>query len=496
MGGNINVPGMINCIIQASLQLKINTENEDNAFRQIHIFHTEESLERLIISAHWREALEAYNISSTSLTHHVTQLENSSIERFRDMLEQLRTIINPTENAYYYVDLTGGISSLKAILAVFSYVLDVENIYTLETDFSDDYAIKNKQKSMFYKDLQEEIRQGRASLSYKKFPPIRDFDRFGKLNYTEILRYRRTISSLMEHLNASLNSLICTETDLSYLQTSFLSGVNSRLIGEAQGNLHDHQNAIYAFSHGIEEIANIIILTLKGSEIKDKTLGNKLQELRSFFSDKPQYFVTENILSHFTELMVELRNRNIHYNDALENSSNLEIQASLASYLAFSFLKFTIKIFSEFVDNTGNFLEVKIIDISQEESDEEFYFGFDGDGTGNYIGIALGDLIEDEEEVLRRSNSVSASIKKISTLITSTLKNQSAVIFAEGDNVLFKGKYSQDLIRAIQDEYTVITGLSSSIGFGKTLKEATIALRLAKARKGNSVIGVNLGEEK
>lgn len=47
------------------------------------------------------------------------------------MVEQLRTIVSPLENAYYYVELTGGISSLQAILAVFSYVLDIEHIYTL-----------------------------------------------------------------------------------------------------------------------------------------------------------------------------------------------------------------------------------------------------------------------------------------------------------------------------------------------------------------------------
>lgn len=96
---------------------------------------------------------------------------------------------------------------------------------------------------------------------------------------------------------------------------------------------------------------------------------------------------------------------------------------------------------------------------------------------------------------MKRSKFISDSVKQIRKIISSTLKSQKAVFFAEGDNVLFKAQYNQDLLRAIQDKYTEMTGLSSSIGFGKTLKEASIALRLAKARKGNSIVGVNLNKE-
>lgn len=348
---------------------------------------------------------------------------------------------------------------------------------------------------MFYQELEKEAEQGQASLNYKKFPPIKDFDEFGKLNYTEVLRYRRSISSLMDHLNSSLNALVSTKTDLSYLQTSFLSGVNSRLLGESRGDFHDHQNAIYSFSHSIEEITNIIILALKGSEIKDRPLGNKLEELRSFFGDKPKYFVNEDILVHFTNLIADVRNRNAHPSNALESNLTIETQSYLASYLAFTFLKFTIRILSDFVDNSGDFLNIEIIDSSNLDLGKEFYFGFDGDATGKYLEIAFGELIEDEEEVLKRSKFISDSVKQIRKIISSTLKSQKAVFFAEGDNVLFKAQYNQDLLRAIQDKYTEMTGLSSSIGFGKTLKEASIALRLAKARKGNSIVGVNLNKE-
>lgn len=147
------------------------------------------------------------------------------------------------------------------------------------------------------------------------------------------------------------------------------------------------------------------------------------------------------------------------------------------------------------MDNSGNLLNVEILDPSVDNLEAKFYFGFDGDSTGRYLGIAFGELLEDEEEVLRRSKSISNSIKQIKKIIYNKIKDSKSIIFAEGDNVLFKAKYNRDLLRMIQDKYTEITGLSSSIGFGKSLKEATIALRLAKARKGNSLVGVALKEE-
>ncbi|MBE9124947.1 MULTISPECIES: hypothetical protein [unclassified Coleofasciculus] len=157
LAGNINVPAMINVIIRATLQARSDTQNSQLTFRQVHIFHTEQSLQALTASSvSWQEALGRYSISSTSLVHHVTKIEDSNVDRFRDLVEQLRTIVNPIDNAQNYIDLTGGISSLKSILAVFAYVLDIENIYSLEIVFSSDLATRNKQASLYYHELEQQ----------------------------------------------------------------------------------------------------------------------------------------------------------------------------------------------------------------------------------------------------------------------------------------------------------------------------------------------------
>ena len=77
-------------------------------------------------------------------------------------------------------------------------------------------------------------------------------------------------------------------------------------------------------------------------------------------------------------------------------------------------------------------------------------------------------------------------------LIHQETRNQDSVLFAEGDNILFKAQFSASLLGELQRVCREKTGLCSSIGYGKTLREATIALRLAKAKKGDSIVGVAL----
>ncbi|MDF0551671.1 mCpol domain-containing protein [Kamptonema sp. UHCC 0994] len=500
MGGNTNISAMINAIIRATLEFRKNENDDKLTFRQIHIFHTEQSLQSLIGETKpWQSALNHYGISSTSFVHHVTKLEDSNVERFRDMLEQLRTIIDSRNNDCYYVDLTGGISSLQAILAVFSYVLDIEHIYTLETQFSSDGEARNRQRGLFYDQLEDEIETGEIKINYRKFPPIRDFDEFGKLNYTEILRYRNSISALTEKLVESLAGLKfpLEEIDINHLQASFLSGVNSRLMGETTGNIYDSHNSIYSFSSGIEEITNIIIRVLIHGKSADKTLGDKMKEIRDFFETTPQYFVNEKILGHFTYLMKEIRNEASHPNKKTEKKDIVPIQSYLTSHLAFTFLQFTIKTLAAFVvlDKRGNLLEYKILRPPHDTEGKIFYFGLDGDGTGKYLELAFGDSAQDESEVFKRSRAISKAIEKMSKLIWSETKDSNSVIFAEGDNILFKSQYNESLLSKLQKEYRSTTDvLTSSIGFGETLREVSRAMKLAKAQQGDSIVGIALKE--
>ena len=84
---------------------------------------------------------------------------------------------------------------------------------------------------MFFKELQ----QAGVPIEYRRFPPVRAFDDFGKLHYTEVLRHRQIIVNLTETLTALLPSTF----DIEHLRASLLSGINSRLWAEVTGELYN-----------------------------------------------------------------------------------------------------------------------------------------------------------------------------------------------------------------------------------------------------------------
>jgi hypothetical protein len=486
LAGNTNVPAMINAIIRGTIQARSDSNNDSLTFRQVHIFHTEQSLQALTTTqAPWQKALDCYGIHVTSIVHHIVKIEDSNVERFRDLVEQLRTIVNPLDNANYYVDLTGGISALKTILAVFAYVLDIEHIYSLEVHFSDDPAVRKREWNLFYNELEQE----EVKIDYRKFPPIREFDDFGKLNYTEVLRYRHVVDDLTH----SLALLLPIGFDLGHLRESLLSGFNSRLIGEVSGESYNYRHSVFSLSSGVEEMANVILTILKNADIENKTLGQKLGEVRDLFANGPKYFINTETLEHLTKLITEIRNSVVHpTNNAGRNQESAIIQSRLSSQLALTFFQFTIKSLSAFLDQNGELVNVQLLEPSAESDGAVFYFGFDGDATGDYLETAFGESSQDEAEVSRRSQTVHKAIMTLRKIIFKETKNQESILFAEGDNVLFKAKYSPTMLGELQRAYKEQTGLSSSIGYGKTLREARIAMRLAKAQRGDSCLGISI----
>lgn len=484
--GSTNISSTVNALIAATHQLRETGSNANLGFDQIHIFHTEQSIEALMSGNRpWKEKLEVYGIPQTSIIHHVTKIDDSNLDRFRDLVEQLKTIVNPFENSYYYIDITSGIVALKSILAIFAYVLDIEQVYSLEVEFSEDKTEKLKEMNMFYDELQDKG----VKINYRKFPPVREFDTFGRLNYTEVLRHRELIATLVGHIAA----LLPTGFDVSHLQTSLLSGIHARLLAEVTGEDYNYRHSIFSSSAGIEDFTNMFLRLYVSSDIEQKTLGTKLEDVREFVKKNPKYFIDFAILEHMTKLITVIRNDVAHSSMDHDRSAKLaDIKAHLSSQVGYAFLQFIIRCLSGFVDHRGHLVDLEVLDENGIEGDGTFYFGFDGDDTGDYMEVAFGDSADDEKEVLRRSESLQAAIKELKRMICKHTKNRDAVIFAEGDNILFKAKYDPVLVRELQRVFAKHTGLSSSVGFGETLREAAIALRLAKSKRGDSMIGIAL----
>lgn len=500
MAGNLSITSTINAIIQATKQARENAIQESinfENFDEIHIFHTKQSIQALMTSdLPWQEQLEIEKISTTSLIHHVTSIEDPNDERFEDLVKQLGTIVNPLNNTQYYVDLTNGISSIKTILAVFAYVLDIKYIYALEVNFSAEKREKKlnedekaKEISKFYQYLKPE------QIQYKKFPSIGRFDEFGKLNYTEILRHRSIIDQVIDELEKELRKTISTEYDLQYLKASLLSGVNSRLRGEVSQDVFEHHYSVFSFANAIEQLTDIILFGIAQDNGEEEfssygPLGPKLGKITSLFKNSKKHCIDLPTLTHLTTLITNVRNDVTHSNSEIGKDKIASVQSYLFSNLSIAFIQFITRSISAFMDDNGNLLEAEALEINPND-EQIYYFGFDGDSTGDYLEVAFKELPQSEKEVKKRSDKIQKVIQSLANYIRKQTTKES-IIFAVGDNILFKAKYNPEVIKYIQEEYQRNTKLTSSIGFGKTLKEAMIAMRLAKAQEGNSLVGISL----
>lgn len=477
---------MVNAIASATTQLRSNENESDVAFNPIHIFHTEESLHRLTTSElPWRQALGQYGIAASSLVHHVTSLDESTEDRFQDLVRQLATIVNPLENAKYYVDLTGGVSSLKTILAVFAYVLDLEHLYSLEIAFADDPAERRRQLSMFLPQLET----AGVEIRYRRFPPIRGFDTFGKTNYTEIIRHRDIVGRAIAQLSTVLNG-----PDLTYLRDTLLEGIRQRLVADVTSDAAAYRHAVFSSAAGVEEVANYLLAVLGGAQLDKKTLGQKLAEIRNLTTGAAGYFMTEKNLEHLTLLIGGIRNEVVHPTHGCSPRTELlALQAELASHLAMSFVHFAVKAIEAFVGPSGQLYDIEVLKNGPAENQQTWYFGFDGDATGDFLADAFHGNA-DEGVVAARSQAIRRAVNELAVLVRKETGNADAVVFAEGDNLLFKATFSESLLARLQAHYRSETGLTSSIGYGRTLREASIALRLAKSRGGDSRVGILIRE--
>lgn len=494
ISGNIRIPSFINCVIAATKQLREDQKNEVLSFDQIHVFHTEESIGALMGNQEWREKLKIYNIPSIHFIHHVVDIENDVDKGFEQLIRQLRDIINPLDNTEYYIDLSGGRSSLLSILAVFAYVLDIKHIYTLEVDFSNDPELRRKQSNYYWDDMEKD---GSVSTRYKKFPEIGLFDRFGNRNYTEIIRYKKVMDEILDSLEAKR---IVDQTQV--VKDILLSGINQRLLGKAnEDDKNFYMNSTFSFAAAIEEMTNLaLMLAIPDIDLTNEE-GNKLSKkigtLNKTVHNNSKYFIDEKVLNSLGSLITSIRNDTVHHSPTKKKSLLISsLQSDIAQHLAINYIHFISKSISSFLDERGGIIVTENIESqSLDDTELEYYFGFDGDGTGDFIESAFYANEFPEEEVIKRSKTITVAVKKLRSIICQATKNKDAVLFSAGDNILFKSKMDISLVEKVLKEYKEMTSLEGSIGYGLSLHEATIALKLAKAKRGQKVMGIRIKEE-
>ena len=111
----------------------------------------------------------------------------------------------------------------------------------------------------------------------------------------------------------------------------------------------------------------------------------------------------------------------------------------------------------------------------------------DGDDTGKLLE-ELFFSAKDDYHFTKISNSIKKAIAEIRNKIKGKVGDK-AIIFDAGDDLLFTGNFALNELESFQGIYNTLTsGLTCSIGYGKSLQEVYLAMKLAKSKPGKGVI--------
>lgn len=225
-----------------------------------------------------------------------------------------------------------------------------------------------------------------------------------------------------------------------------------------------------------------------------KTLGQKIQMISQRIKKNHDKDFDLEFFQRFNEFMLYLRNSTTHKGKILSDIE--KFKAELSVKMSFPYIDFYTDIVYPILSqnmNQSNQNRIQILDSSSNLGIEEFYYGLDGDDTGKLLEDMF--VSAGEERKFRRiSKSISTAITNISKKVKAKEKKKEAIIFEAGDDLLFKGKFSFQEIEDFQKVYKNETaGLTCSIGYGKSMHEVYLALKLAKSQPGkNSIVGIEI----
>ena len=225
-------------------------------------------------------------------------------------------------------------------------------------------------------------------------------------------------------------------------------------------------------------------------ELDYKTLGNKIHILQNELKDRTKETFDYPFFEKFNDFMLYLRNSTTHKGKIISDSEKFKAELSIQMSIIFLEYYSTI-VFHELQNTKNNYNDITIDEVILN-SNQIMYYGLDGDNTGQ----AIESLLESNksEKIL---HDFSSKIKNAKKEIVNYIQNQrnGYIIFAEGDDILFKGKLSKEDLIYMKNLYNEKTnGLTCSIAYAKTFKELLFSMKLAKMQK-NSIKGIRINEQ-
>lgn len=467
--GNKNKYTFYNSVLAASSK---SVEIFKDNLAEIYVIHTKESFKSLFQEdTDW---LKALGNSGVSINQFVNRVIEEGDNDFVSYVQYIKEVLESTMLDSIIIDISNGTTEKKTILCTIAYILDIQNIYYVNSS-----ELLNVVKSNEF--AKKEI----VGKYYKKFISNKDIDGLAYLNLTTVTRYKEKIDNLS-------NAYSVVDEDNKFFKNNLLNAIKLKIESD---NMSCEDNTLYrisstAISASLEDLIDKLLL-YSGEEF-DKfsnfTLGKKILMLQNRIKERTSMTFDFRFFQKFNEFMLYLRNSTTHKSTSISESE--KFKADLSVQMSLIFLDYYSSVVFNELKNNKNDKEDKItIKNLPIDTTNDIYYGLDGDNTGARLEELLSK--NESEKVLRDfSNMVAEAKKKIVKHIDNSKKGK--VIFAEGDDLLFKGKFTLSELEEMQNIYKSETkGLTCSIGYGKTFKELLFSMKLAKMKR-NDIQGIEI----
>ncbi|MGK7880669.1 MAG: mCpol domain-containing protein [Crocosphaera sp.] len=461
------------------------SDDPSQALSNIFVIHSKDSYIKLKDNEDWIDHIEADGISRELFVEKIIDIteEQSSITKFVDYLEFILKGIPIGQKLI--IDLTNGTSFQKNLLSIASYILDIKHQYLI--DVSKLSKLTKKRGFLPVNILLP---------CYTLAPDTNRLDRIAYLNLSEMVRYKKII----EHQTSKYIAIDPDASDEEFFGNNLGHSIQLKLQGDQSKDNAIYRIAASSISASVEDLIRLLInkfmLVNLANGVDRRTFGQKLKIIEAKFEHDTQSDFDLEFFRKFNDFMLYLRNSSTHKGQLLTPSE--KFKAELSVIMAFPFIDFYTDIVYDALSKSKLTKKPKKIrkltDILPEEN---LYYGLDGDDTGKILE-ELFLACSDEAKFRKSSKQITEAISEIARFIRKKVGKKS-VIFEAGDDLLFKGNLENQILLEIQTMYSQLTsgiitsGLTCSIGYGRSFQEVYLALKLAKTQPGkNSIIGIEL----
>lgn len=477
--GNTNPYTFVNAILAAQLEAQA---NDGVGLTDIFVLHSKESAATLGANTDWQTALGSFpelavspevftSVTVDLSTGHAKPLSIVArhVERF------LRSLKHHDE---VYVDLTNGTSHYKSVLSNVAFVIGARRPYFVNIALVDAQYQRNYWPP-------EQLRK-----AYVPLPDPSLLDSLAPAWLTEIRRFN--VKS--ERAAETFNRLSGDPDGRQHIgfRDDIRNAIDAWFKGEADDDSAALDGAVRYIGMAFESMIRTTYSSLfHERSARHKTTHDMLAQIRDHLAGLTTEYDPE-LLEDASQLLKRLRNASSHERHASEFA---RVRARLATELLLAVTELFGILHQRGLlsPNARKALGTNTTPCGIEgRPGDTYFFGFDGDDTGRELErLFQGNF--DPSVFTRFSQSIDNAMKAVAKQLKKP-PIHGELLFNSGDDLLFMGRYDANAINALRTLYNKRSGgQTCSVGFGRTPKEAYIALKMAKANPGkDTVMGVEV----